>query len=200
MKTKNLVLLFILFSFGTIFSQGKQNQELIDKALKTESLENQFTILLDKSPNFQQFKNIKQVNLNKYKKNFKDSLQAISVKFSNAYTKIATQQQEINKLKQEIDKLNNNVSDISKDKDSISFFGTRVSKATYNTILWSLIFGLLATTLLLLFKFRSSNSVTKEAKKSLLDLEEEFEQHRKKALEREQVLRRKLQDEINKQR
>ncbi len=200
MKTKNLVLLFILFSFGTIFSQGKQNQELIDKALQTENLENQFTILLDKSPNFQQFKNIKQVNLNKYKKNFKDSLKAISMKFSNAYAKIATQQQKIDKLKQEIDKLNNHVSNISKDKDSISFFGTRVSKATYNTILWSLILGLLATTLLLLFKFRSSNSVTKEAKKSLLDLEEEFEQHRKKALEREQVLRRKLQDEINKQR
>ncbi len=200
MKTQNLVLLFILLSFGTIFSQGKQNQEFIDKALRTESLENQFTILLDKSPNFQQFKNIKQINLNRYKRNFKDSLKAINVKFSNAYAKISAQQQEIDKLKQEIDKLNSNVSNISKDKDSISFFGTRVSKATYNTILWSLILGLLATTLFLLFKFKNSNSITKETKKSLVDLEEEFEIHRKNTLEREQVLRRKLQDEINKQR
>ncbi len=200
MKTKRLIFLFTLLSIGTIFSQGQLNQELINKALKTESLENQFTILLDKSPNFQQFKNIKQVNLNKYKRNFKDSLKAIAAKFNEAYAKISAQQQEIKTLKQEIEKLNNNVSNISKDKDSILFFGTLVSKSTYNTILWSLILGLLATTLLLLFKFRSSNSVTKEAKKSLIDLEEEFEQHRKNTLEREQVLRRKLQDEINKQR
>jgi predicted dithiol-disulfide oxidoreductase (DUF899 family) len=33
-----------------------------------------------------------------------------------------------------------------------------------------------------------------------VDVEQEYEQHRKKTLVREQKLRRKLQDEINKQR
>ena len=35
---------------------------------------------------------------------------------------------------------------------------------------------------------------------NLLDVEQEFEQHRKKSLEREQKLRRQLQDEVNKHR
>ena len=42
-------------------------------------------------------------------------------------------------------------------------------------------------------------SVTKAAKKSLEDTELEFEEHRRVALEREQKVRRQLQDEINKQ-
>jgi hypothetical protein len=49
-----------------------------------------------------------------------------------------------------------------------------------------------------IFKFSSSNVLTKEAQNSLLDVEQEFEQHRKKSLEREQKLRRQLQDEVNK--
>ena len=202
MKTKNLILLLLFVTFLTesVFAQGKLNQEIIDKALKTESLENQFNILLNKSPNFQQFKNIKQVNLNRYKRNFRDSLKAINQKFEIAYTKIDSQKQKIKDLEKNIISLKDNVSEMSKDKDSISFFGYRLSKSTYNTILWALILGLLLTTLLLLFKFKNSNSITKSAKKTLFELEEEFDEHRKKSLEREQVLRRKLQDEINRQR
>jgi len=42
--------------------------------------------------------------------------------------------------------------------------------------------------------------LTKRAERNLKDIEIEYEQYRKKALEREQKLRRALQDEINKQR
>ena len=51
-----------------------------------------------------------------------------------------------------------------------------------------------------MYKFYNSNTVTKEAQNNLTDVEQEFELHRKKSLEKEQKLRRKLQDEINKQR
>ena len=42
--------------------------------------------------------------------------------------------------------------------------------------------------------------LTKQAQENLITVEEEFEAHRKKALEREQKLRRQLQDEVNKHR
>ena len=51
-----------------------------------------------------------------------------------------------------------------------------------------------------IFKFLRSNVLTKEAKNNLIDVEQEFEQHRKNTLQREQKLRRQLQDEINKHR
>ena len=41
--------------------------------------------------------------------------------------------------------------------------------------------------------------MTKQAKLSLAETEEEFEEHRRNALEREQKVRRQLQDMINEQ-
>jgi hypothetical protein len=65
--------------------------------------------------------------------------------------------------------------------------------------MWSIIGALLALLIFFVYKFNNSNVVTKEAKLALAEMEEEFEEHRKVALEREQKVRRQLQDEINKQ-
>ena len=51
-----------------------------------------------------------------------------------------------------------------------------------------------------LFKYKNNIFLTNAAKKQLIEVEEELANQRKKALEREQKLRRQLQDEINKQR
>jgi hypothetical protein len=54
--------------------------------------------------------------------------------------------------------------------------------------------------LFFMYKFSNSNLLTKEAKHNLAEVEQELSQFRKKTLEKEQKLRRQLQDEINKQR
>ena len=87
-----------------------------------------------------------------------------------------------------------------KKENSISLFGIQLSKFVYNLLLWSLILLLLVLVIYLSFKFQKNNFLTKRAEQNLKNVEYEYEQHRKKALEREQKLRRTLQDEINKQR
>jgi hypothetical protein len=64
--------------------------------------------------------------------------------------------------------------------------------------MWSIIAGLFAFLLLFIYKFKGSNSSTREAKLRLDEVETEFEDHRRNALEREQKVRRQLQDELNK--
>jgi len=64
--------------------------------------------------------------------------------------------------------------------------------------MWGIIGVLAVLWLFFAYKFKSSNSITKEANTKLAETEQEFEEHRKRALEREQQVRRKLQDEINK--
>ena len=81
----------------------------------------------------------------------------------------------------------------------MSLFGMQMRKAGYSALMWSFIAILLALLLLFIYKFRNSNIITKQAKKSLEDTEREFDEHRSIALEREQKVRRQLQDEINKQ-
>jgi uncharacterized MnhB-related membrane protein len=200
---KNLIyIVFIVFSLISIstFGQNDKKQAIINKALKSESIKNQFEILIEKSPTFQNFKNIRFQNLNKFKSNLLDSLKAFDKKHVVANAKIEEQRKEIEKLNKSIESINSNLSSVTEEKDNIDVFGIRTTKATYNTTLWSIILGLLLTTIIFLFKFRSSNKQTKEAKTSFKEIEDEFDTHRKNSLEREQVLRRKLQDEINKQR
>ena len=87
-----------------------------------------------------------------------------------------------------------------KKENSISLFGIQLSKFIYNLLLWTLISLLIVLLIYLSFKFQKNNFITKRAAQNLKDVENEYEQYRKKALEREQKLRRTLQDEINKQR
>mgnify|MGYP000501142656 FL=1 len=87
-----------------------------------------------------------------------------------------------------------------KKENSISLFGIQLSKFIYNFLLWALISILLVLVIYLSFKFQKNNFLTKKATQNLKNVEHEYELYRKKALEREQKLRRTLQDEINKQR
>ena len=195
-----LALFTLIFSTYSVHGQNDKKQALINDALKKETIENQFEILIEKSPNFQNFKNIKLYNLNQFKTNFKDTLKAFDNKYRIANAKIEEQRKEIEKLNSSINSINTNLLNVTEEKDSIEIFGVKTTKTIYNLSLWSLISALLFTTLVFLFRFRSSNKQTKEAKLAFNDIENEFETHRKNSLEREQVLRRKLQDEINKQR
>jgi len=194
-------ILLVVVMFGiSAFGQTIKKQELINNALANSDIQTQFEVLIENSPTFQQFKNIKLHNLAKYKANFLDSLKNTDNKYRIANTEIAKQRTEINVLKSKIEEINNNLAVVNEEKNSIHLFGIQTTKNIYNTILWSIILGLLATTFVFLFRFKSSNSQTKNAKNLFNEIEKEFETYKKKSLEREQVLRRKLQDEINKQR
>ena len=81
----------------------------------------------------------------------------------------------------------------------MALFGMQMSKGGYNGLMWTIIAALLILLLFFIYKFKNSNAVTKQAKKSLLETEEEYEEYRRNSLEREQKVRRQLQDEINKQ-
>jgi hypothetical protein len=52
----------------------------------------------------------------------------------------------------------------------------------------------------LAYKLKDGVKITSQAKKELTRVEEEFNSYKKKSLVRDQILRRQLQDEINKQR
>ncbi len=111
---------------------------------------------------------------------------------------LKTRQSVITEQKTEIGSLNNKITDLNTELDE---FKARQSVENNTRMVFFSIIGILALGLIFfLFKYKNSNAVTKKAKTDLAEIEEEFEQHRKKSLEREQKLRRQLQDEINKHR
>lgn len=188
----HLFSLFLLSISLSIYSQ--------ETTESSNSLENQFDNIYRTSSSYQVYKVISKERFQQLKLNVLDS-----IKSSKKIIDIKNNQLFIEKNKIEENKalLNNTklaLDNALKSEDSISFLGIQLSKTTYNISLWSIVSILFLALSFFIFKFYRSNVLTKEAQSILVDVEQEFDNHRKKSLEREQKLRRQLQDEINKQR
>lgn len=169
-----------------------------------QSLRDQFEELERKSTNYRSangvpYEVIKLSGLNELKTNIFDTIGTANKTIKELSATITANTAEIESLNAKLQETTNNLNEVTEEKDSISFFGALISKGTYNFILWSIIFGLLLLLLFFIYRFRNSNFLTSQAKSALAELEEEYENHRRRALEREQKISRQLQDELNKQ-
>lgn len=199
---QNLLLCLAFLISGLFWAQNASTQQ--EASRKEGTINQQFEYVINKSNRYKDekgrlYKVVRRIWLDELKTITKDSLVEFRKKIADANSTIANQQEEINTLKTNLSNTENDLIATNQEKDSMSLFGMQMSKTGYNTLMWSVIAGLLALLLFFIFKFKNSNAITKAAKKSLEDIELEFEEHRRIALEREQKVRRQLQDEINKQ-
>ncbi len=196
-KTKNMKLR-LLTLIALLLSSVSFTQETTLK--DTNSIENQFEELYKKSSTYQIYKVISKDKYQRLKLNILDSLKNLKETITHKESLLLKEKTNIEETKRLLAKAEIDLNTALKKENSIDVLGIQLSKTAYNLLLWSIIVSLLLGLSYFIFKFFRSNILTKEAQNNLLDIEEEFEQHRKKTLVREQKLRRKLQDEINKQR
>lgn len=189
MKTKTLIL---LLGIGFFLIPNLYAQE-------TQTLDSQFSEVIEKSNRYQDYKVVKIYKLNDLKKSVSDSINAFKTNLQKNQITIDRLEQTIDSLGQNLTNTQNALVESQKKEDGIYLFGSLLKKSTYNTLLWSIIGVMLLLTIFFVFRFKRSNSITKDALAKLSETEEEFESHRQRALEREQQIRRKLQDELNKQ-
>lgn len=189
MKIKLLPLLSLLLVSSGIFAQNQNN-----------TIEDQFTDVIEKSNSYQEFKVIKKTKIDALRRNVLDSVAAFELAIDTANSEIEKQKDEIATLTQNLSATQERLAASIEKENGIELFGIVTKKSTYNTVLWSIIVGLFIILAILFLKFKSSHAMTKAAKLKLTETESEFEVYRQKTLENEQVLRRKLQDEINKNR
>ena len=202
MKLRKSLLVFVV-CFGSILGTMAQAEEPVKKTttqvLNEAKLVDQLEYLIQNSNRYQDYKVVKRAFLDKLKSNIADSVSGLKGQISSSKEQIQKQQSTIESLNESLAKTNQNLSSVTTEKDNMQFLGMQVSKGSYKTTMWSIIGVLLALLAFFIYKYRNSNSVTVQARKSLEETEAEFEDHRRRALEREQKIMRKLQDEINKQ-
>jgi len=183
---KKLLLLLIL-SVSYFVSTAQEN-----------SLDNQFITITEKSNNYKEYKVVKKNKLNALHKNVLDTVAELQNKITTSSAEILSQRTEINSLNKELASTKSELT-VSKEKENgIYFFGILTNKATYNIVAISIIGILLFIIVVLFIKFKNSFQIIKSTKDKLIETDEEFESFRQRSLEREQQIRRKLQDEINK--
>ena len=195
-------LFFIVFT--SLLSLNSLAQEEDKLSLNNGTIDNQFEYILKKSGNFkgtngQPYEAVKLSMFLALRAHTNDSLKTLKKTLAEREATLASQTKEIADLKTNLANTQQDLEKTNAEKDSMSLFGMQMSKTGYNALMWAIIAGLLALLILFIYKFKNSNAITREAKKSLAEIEEEFDEHRRIALEREQKVRRQLQDEINKQ-
>lgn len=199
---RNLFIALALFCSALSIAQTDTTSE--EPSLDGGSINSQFDYLYLKSGNYRadgkRYEVVRTLSLDKLRQNVIDTINVANKKATQLQGVISTQESTIGSLNEKLSETSTTLSSVTEEKDSMSFLGAQVSKATYNVILWTVILGLFLLLLLFIFKFRQSNVLTQEAKGNLSDLESEYEDHRRRALEREQRISRQLQDEINKYR
>ena len=164
------------------------------------SINGQFETILRISTNYKGYKVINKEKFLQLKQNVLDSIKTSQNLVNQKNRLLKADKQIIKRTQDLLNKTQLELSATVLKEDSISFLGMQLSKVSYNIILWTLILSLISALVYVILIFLKNNIHTKEAKNNLLIVEKELEQHIKNAIDREQKLRRKLQDEVNKQR
>ena len=168
--------------------------------VKPTTLEGVFQQLIDRSGAWQNFKMLDRGKLAAFQRSMTDSINGVRSQLVAEKQKVKENEATIKELNDKITEIQAALDQTKDQKDSVSFFGALVSKGLYNTIMWGIVLVLASLLVLYIYKFSNGNVVTKKSINDLNELQEEYENYRKAAIEREQKVRRQLQDEINKHR
>lgn len=174
---------------------------LVQSAIFSQSentLESQFDEIYLKSNNYQDYKVVKKTNLLALKKNTIDSIVVYREAIAGLQSEIDSQKMENGLLQNNLNEVSQNLNIAISQRDELNFLGINTTKGTYSTLVWTLIAFLAFLAGLFIFKFQNNNKNTRILKQNLKETEDEFESYKQRALEREQLLNRKLHDERKK--
>ena len=196
LKAMKKILLLTLPLF--LFTLNLTAQDSIQ--VRKNTLNDQMTEAFDKSNSYQEYKVIKKTQLATLKRNILDSVTSLEKKINSHEIELGQQKNEVDSLRQNLKTTQQTLINSQEKEDGIAIFGILTSKTTYNVIMWSIIVILLLAGGFLFYRFLNSTKITNAAELKMVEMEMELEDYRRNSLEREQKLRRKLQDEINKNR
>ncbi|MER2997557.1 hypothetical protein [Pontibacter populi] len=207
---KSTFLSFILVvMFTAVQAQSPAPQKA--KAAKN-SLSSQFDNLKDNANSYnekgQQYKVVNVKTLNTFYSSVNDSLQVIGKKLADARAgadkeliearaNVAAQEKELKALTEETARKELEVQKSQHLINNISFFGIDMGKQFYVILNSVIIVALIIILAIVMMQYKSSKSTTVEKVKAFNDIDNEFNEYKKAARERELKLKREMQTEFN---
>src|SRR5690606_33265756 len=184
---KSLLPLFlILISLITLpsftFAQENSGDE---GSLKSGTIDSQFEYIYSVSNNFQEYKVVKRTNLDQLKSNILDSMRTMRTEVGDLKLLIVSEKDSIKNLKTILVTAETEKQEAIAEKDNFSFLGMGIHKAAYSSMMWILVAVLASALGIFSFQYFSSFRKIKKAQKDLVEVQAEFDNHRKNMLDRE---------------
>lgn len=187
---------FFFVLFCLLFCQisiAQQNDNTDD-----QTLNEQYNTLIENSETFNEYKVIKKNTLNDFWKVVSDSVALLNTEKKEALSTVRSKQTQIDALNSTIQTKDKELATGEAEKSNITVLGADISKSLYAIISILIPLALLVVIGFLIVKSKVDLQSTKSAKKDLTTLEEEFKEHKKRAMDNQSKLNRELQTERNK--
>ncbi|NSW93453.1 MAG: hypothetical protein HPY62_01960 [Bacteroidales bacterium] len=194
MKTKRFIIV-ILFLIPLLTCKIFP-QTTMPEALLKENLKEQMKYLEDKTRIYENYRAIREDMFQKIKSNALDSLASARNQISSLKNINAARTETIDSLSRNLENTKTELEEITKTKNSIDLLGLKVSKSVYNSIMWTIIAGLLVVIAIGYVALKRSLAVTKHTKNELKELKEEYEAYRKSSREAREKMARDHFNEI----
>ncbi|MEK6449880.1 MULTISPECIES: LPXTG cell wall anchor domain-containing protein [unclassified Myroides] len=185
---KTIMLAVSLLTFNTICLAQDQ----------TNSIDSQFTTLVNESNNYQTYKIVPKVKLQQLQTNVNNAMNKLQLVIDNHSAATQAQTDSLISMSNKLETAQADLAVALERENSFQVLGMSTQKSTFTSIVWTIIGILILALAFFVFRFKKSHAVTREANLRLAETEQELEDLRKSSLEREQKIRRQLQDEINK--
>ena len=188
----SITVLIMTGAATNMFPQETSVKPSLDKG----SIESSFSYVIKNASDFEDSKVVKSWWLWRLRSYVIDSLKVYRDSIQYIQNIVETKDHQIDSLKTDLKELTSSLSAAVKTKDALSFLGIGMTKLAYNTIMWLLAAVLFTALVIVFLLYKRSNIVSVKMKTTLDETQEEFEAHRKRALEREQKIAREMYDEI----
>lgn len=165
-----------------------------------KSIDDQFTSLIKESNNWQSYKVVEKGKLNQLQRNVLEATNQLQNEIDSSKAALAEQKASLDTITSKLSTTEKSLKEALNREDNLEVLGIPTSKSIFKLLVCLVIVILLLALGGLFIQFKKSYTDTKEAQKRLIETEEELEDLKKRSLEREQKIRRQLQDEINKNR
>lgn len=157
---------------------------VLDSAL----LEAQLDYIHEKTRVYNDYRAIREDVFLKLKGNVMDTLNDTKLEVEQLNSELKERNYQIESLNSDLSRTKNEKDEAIRNKDSFSIFRIQMNKALYSSVMWFIILGLAALTVIIVLLYRRSHLVTSQVKDELQSTQEEFEQYRKSSREKYEKL------------
>ncbi len=148
------------------------------------NLEEQFTVFKNNLNFWNGSYFMKENQINEFYGALRDSIEVYENQVAESRQQSKKLQEELNAKIEEAKAIQARLDRSMELENSISLFGVDINKTVYSTSMYLLILGVLIIAGLLFLLYKRSNKITANTKHDFQDLKEEFETHKKNALDR----------------
>lgn len=188
---KSLIILFAVCSSVLVSAQNAPDESA------TGNLPQRYQSLKAKSQTYQAYKVIDERVLDGFWKMVTDSVNALKRDQRVASAQIEELKQQVAAVQDSLRSKEASMEEVVYESTHIKVAGISFAKTTFVTLFVTLVLGLLLAFIVALFMLRLARANLQDRINYVNSVEKDFEEHKRRALDREAKIQRQLQDERN---